>query len=55
MRMFPKQKIILYLKLQKKINQISEMDIEQFLIDLNKAEEKKILRSFFKLLPEYKR
>ena len=43
------------LKTTKKINQISEMDIEQFLIDLNKAEEKKILRSFFKLLPEYKR
>ena len=31
------------------------MDIEQFLNDLNKAEEKEILRSFFKLLPEYKR
>ena len=43
------------LKTTKKINQISEMDIEQFLIDLNKAEEKEILRSFYKLLPEYKR
>ncbi len=43
------------LKTTKKINQISEMDIEQFLNDLNKGEEKKILKSFFKLLPEYKR
>ena len=43
------------LKTTKKINQISEMDIEQFLSDLNKGEEKKILKSFFKLLPEYKR
>ena len=31
------------------------MDIEQFLSDLNKGEEKEILKSFFKLLPEYKR
>ena len=43
------------LKTTKKINQMSKKDIEQFLIDFNKGEEKKILKSFFKLLPEYKR